>query len=85
MILTHWVKILPKPIFFDLLKATLESLSGLGTPQAVAIGNEGVQSLSLTQIEQVLVFEHCIVVHEMLKEIHFWVDKADQIKNGTSA
>lgn len=30
LILTHWVKILPKPIFFELLNATLESLNTLG-------------------------------------------------------
>ena len=32
LILTHWVKILPKPVYFELLSATLESLSSLGTP-----------------------------------------------------
>ena len=31
LILTHWVKIVPKPVFFDLLQTTLESLNTLGT------------------------------------------------------
>ena len=30
LILTHWVKILPKPIYFQLLNCALESLSSLG-------------------------------------------------------
>ena len=34
LILTHWVKIVPKPVFFDLLQATLESLNTLGTVTA---------------------------------------------------
>ena len=32
LVLTHWVKIVPKPIFFELLNVTLESLSSLGQP-----------------------------------------------------
>jgi len=32
----------------------------------------------------VLAFEHCLCVHEMLKEIHFWIDRADQYKKGVS-
>jgi len=32
LILTHWVKILPKPIFLNLFQAALESLSTLGSP-----------------------------------------------------
>lgn len=32
LILTHWVKIVPKPIFFELLSCVLESLNTLGTP-----------------------------------------------------
>lgn len=34
LILTHWVKIVPKPVFFELFNAALESLRSLGTPQA---------------------------------------------------
>jgi hypothetical protein len=30
LILTHWVKIVPKPIFFELLNTVLESLTTLG-------------------------------------------------------
>ena len=38
----------------------------------------------MSTLEQVLVFEHALCVHEMLKEIHFWVDKADQYSKGTT-
>ena len=31
-----------------------------------------------------MVFEHALCVHEMLKEINFWVDRADQYKKGTT-
>lgn len=31
LILTHWVRIMPKPIFFDQFKTVCESLSAMGT------------------------------------------------------
>ena len=37
----------------------------------------------MSTLEQVLVFEHCTCVHEMLKELHFWLDRADQYSKGT--
>jgi hypothetical protein len=77
----------PKPVFFDQFSATLESLRSLGTPQQAfdnGDGSGGVPPLQMTTLEQVLVFEHCLCVHEMLKEIHFWLDRADQYKKGTT-
>lgn len=71
------MKIVPKPVFFELFSVTLESLGTLGTIQPLSPGAEGVQPLQITTLEQVLVFEHCLCVHEMLKEIHFWLDRAD--------
>jgi len=38
----------------------------------------------MTTLEQVLVFEHSLCIHEMLKEVHFWLNRADQYKNGTT-
>ena len=75
---------MPKPIFFDLLNCTLESLSTLGQPTPIAAttintdgGGDGVPPLQISTLEQVLAFEHCMCIHEMLKEIHFWLDRAD--------
>ena len=80
MILNHWVKILPKPVFFSLLNDVLQSLNTLGTPQvpanAAAAASAGIPAISLSSLEQVLAFEHSHCVHQMLKEIHHWLDKA---------
>ena len=51
LILTHWVKIVPKPVFFELFSAALESLRSLGTPQAQAPGDDGVPPLQMTTLE----------------------------------
>lgn len=53
LILTHWVKIVPKPIFFELMNSVLESLSTLGQ-QAQVIqtgGDSGVPPIQLTTLE----------------------------------
>lgn len=39
----------------------------------------------MSTLEQVLAFEHCLCVHEMLKEVHFWLNRADQISKGNSS
>ena len=39
----------------------------------------------MSEIDQVLVLEHCHCIHEMLKEVHFWLQREDQIKLGGSA
>ena len=36
----------------------------------------------MSTLEQVLVFEHSICVHEMLKEVHMWLNLADQYQKG---
>lgn len=74
------------------MNSALESLSTLGLPKgqqestggaAASGGDGGVPALQMSTLEQVLVFEHCLCIHEMLKEIHFWLDRADQYKKGT--
>lgn len=59
------------------MNTVLESLSTLGQSQALEPGSEGVPQIQLTTLEQVLVFEHCLCIHEMLKEIHFWLNRAE--------
>jgi len=53
LILTHWVKIVPKPIFFELLTSALESLSTLGQPKDQPEGSDatGVAPLQMTTLE----------------------------------
>lgn len=75
LILTHWVKILPKSQFLTQFNLVLNSLSSLGTPTP--------KSISLSPLEQVLVNEHCCCIHEMLKELNFWLVRADELKKGS--
>ena len=82
LILTHWTKILPKPIFLELFNSVLESLLQIGQNQGATGDNAG--PVQLSSLDQVLVLEHCHCIHEMLKEIHFWLQREDQIKQGNS-
>jgi hypothetical protein len=36
-----------------------------------------------TPLSQVLIYEHCHCIHEMLKEIYNWLQRADQLKKGS--
>jgi len=67
----------PKPIFFELLNTVLESLTTLGQPLVMGAGVDGIPPHQMSTLEQVLAFEHCCCVHEMLKEVHFWLNRAE--------
>lgn len=69
LIITHWAKILPKVHFFEIFQSVLASLDEIREATA--------------PINQVLITEHCHCIHEMLKEINYWNQRADQLrKNG---
>lgn len=70
LIITHWAKILPKVHFFEILTSVLQSLDEVTPEQAK------------TALWQVLVYEHCHCVHEMLKEVYNWLQRAEQLKKG---
>ena len=72
LIITHWVKILPKVHFFEILQSVLQSLDSISEQNAK------------TPLYQVLIYEHCHCVHEMLKEIANWLQRAEQLSKGSS-
>lgn len=74
MILTHWSKLLDKTVFLDYFNSALESLSQI---------EAGTKGTSVTALEKVLIMEHCHCIHQMLKEIHYWITRADQLKRGS--
>jgi hypothetical protein len=41
------------------------------------MGVDGQPTHQMSTLEQVLAFEHCCCVHEMLKEVHFWLNRAE--------
>jgi hypothetical protein len=77
LIATHWTKLVPKPHFLDLFNSVLESLHQIGQ-------QSGTAPVQLSSLDQVLVMEHCHCIHEMLKEIHYWLQRDDQIRRGNS-
>ena len=70
LIITHWYRILPKVHFQEILQSVLVSL------------NEITEEQAKTSLYQVLIYEHCHCIHEMLKEITYWLQRADQLKKG---
>lgn len=36
-------------------------------------------------LDTVLVYEHCHCIHEMLKEVHSWLQRGESLKKGSSA
>ena len=74
--LTHWVRIMPKDIFYELFSIICQSLSEMG------ILDQKTGKYNLTALDSVLVYEHCHVIHEMLKEIHKWLQRGEQLKKG---
>jgi hypothetical protein len=69
LIITHWAKILPKVYFYEIFQSVLLSLDEI-TETKLALN-------------QVLIYEHCHCVHELLKEIYHWLQRADQLKKGS--
>ena len=67
LVLTHWVRIMPKVLFNEMFETICGSLGALGTV------DQSTGKLSLTSLETVLVYEHCHCIHEMLKEIRKWL------------
>jgi hypothetical protein len=65
LILNHWVKILPKPRFLEYYNIVLTSLAEIG---------QGADKFS--NLDLVLINEHCKVLHEMVKEINQWLNRA---------
>ena len=65
---------LPKPRFYEYFTIVLQSLAEIGKPDQ-----------QLTALEIVLINEHCLVIHEMVKEVHQWIQRADQLKKGSQA
>lgn len=75
LILGHWTKILPKPRFLEYFNIVLASLAETGVQ--LTANNQ------FTNLDMVLINEHCRLLHEMLKEVYQWLNRADQIKRGS--
>ena len=59
---------LPKPRFYEYFNIILASLAETGKPDT-----------PISALDIVLINEHCCALHEMVKEIHQWVQRADQL------
>ena len=63
LVITHWAKILPKVHFYEILESVTASLDDIPEHS--------------TALNQVLIVEHTHCIHEMLKEVHFWIQRAE--------
>jgi len=65
LIITHWARMLPKMHFYEILQSVVQSLREISVEQAVQ------------PLNQVLIYEHCHCIHQMVGEIGYWLNKAE--------